>query len=413
MLTMSALPRLLNCPSSAVLARAENASVWADAGHLDHEELAELADPEHEFAHLLGAGARSEVKVAYDVIARTGRIIGEGGGRDYGVLGPFEIAGSIDALWVEGDTVVVLDWKTGYADVDPASRNWQLWGYALAACAALGKRQARVMVVYTKTARVDSYEIDAFELADFAARVAALHARVPELRAAKLRGEQLDTREGSWCKHCPSKHVCPSKNALLVQVAKVGLASEVVRKFAGPDGPTPEALTAFESVASEGLAVISDVEMTPERARAAYEHLMRIEQLVKDAKKRLDSYVTENGPIDLGNGRAYGRYAREGDRKIDAAKAMAAIREVVGEKAKEFESVAFERKTSQAAIERACKAVAGPRGLKAKVLKRIEELGGISRPIEYPIGEAPVEKFGEAPPTFDVDAVNQLLREAS
>lgn len=382
MLTMSALPRLLNCTSSAVLARAENASPWADAGQDDHEDLADLGDPEHEFAHLLGPGARSEVKVAYDTVARTGRIIGEGGGRDYGALGPFEIAGSVDATWIEGDMLVVLDWKTGYADVDPANRNWQLWGYALALCRALGLSKARVMIVYTKTGRVDSHDLDFEDLGDFAGRLAALHTRVPELQAAKKRGEQLDTREGSWCKHCPSKHLCPSKNGLLVQIA------------------------------SGGLAVIGDAEMTPERARVAYEQLGRIELLVKDAKKRLDTFVTDNGPIDLGNGRAYGRYAREGDRKIDANKATTVIREIVGESAKEFESVAFERKTSQAAIERACKAIGGARGLKGKIMKQLEAAGAVARPLEYPVGEAPIEKFGELPPGIDVDAVDKLLRSA-
>lgn len=414
MLTMSALPRLINCPASAVLARAENASAYADAGHDEHAELAQLDNLPPEYAHLVPADARSEVKVAYDVLARTGRIIGEGDGRGYGVLGPHEIPGSIDVLGVDDDTLVVLDWKTGYRDVDPVERNWQLWGYGLAAASALGKSKVRLVIVYTKSGRIDSVEIGALELADFAAQLAALHKRDAELRAQKSRGEALDTREGSWCRYCPSKHVCPSKNALLVQIAKVGLASEVVRKFAGPDGPTPEALIAFESVASEGLTVVGDAEMTPERARAAYEQFVRIEQIVADAKKRLDTYVTENGAIDLGNGRAYGRYHRNGRKQLDGDIAVQAIREVVGESAKEFETLAIERSTNQAAIERAAKKLAPGRGatkLKNAIIARIDALGGVSYGSDqYPIGEHKAEQ--SAALDVDYDAIDRQLKEA-
>lgn len=386
MLTMSALPRLLNCTASAVLARAETASPWADAGNDDHEDLADLGDPEHEFAHLIGAGAMSEVKVAYDVLARTGRIIGQGDGRGYGTLGPFEIAGSIDVLWIEDDTVVVLDWKTGYRDVDPADRNWQLWGYALAACAALGKRKARVMIVYTKfkSAHPDQHDIGALELADFAARLAALHTRVPELKAALNRGEQLDTREGSWCRYCPSKHVCPSKRGLLVQMA------------------------------TGGLAVVGDTAMTPELARAGYEQIVRLEQLVDDARKRMNMYVDENGPIDLGNGRMYGRYARTGNEKLDGNVAAQVIREICGESAKEFEAMAIERKVTKSAIEDACKALNMPRGTKPKIERRIRELGGASRKADsFPYGEFNADRHDAAQAApVDHDDIDRRLREA-
>jgi hypothetical protein len=384
MITMSALPRLLNCPSSAVLARAETASVYADAGHDEHADLAQLDELPSQYVHLVPSGARSEVKVAYDVVARTGRVIGEGDGRGYGVLGPFEIAGSIDVLGIDGDTVVVLDWKTGYRDVDPAHRNWQLWGYGLAAARALSKRNVRAIIVYTKSERVDTAEIGALELADFGARLARLHEMDADLRARRARGEVLDTREGSWCRHCPSKHVCPSKNGLLVQLAE------------------------------KGLAVIGDAAMTPERARAAYEQFVRVDQIVADAKKRLDTYVTENGPIDLGNGRAYGRYHRKGVKRLDGDKAVAAIRAVVGESAKEFEAMAIERSTSQAAIERACKALAPARGaakLKAAVIAKIDELGGVSYGSDsYPIGEHPIEKSATQP-AIDFEAVDKLLKD--
>jgi hypothetical protein len=382
-ITASALARLRNCPSSAVLPRAENHNIWADAGHDAHEELA-VFNEEHPFAHLIPQGARAEVKLAYDVATRQGRIIGEGGGRDYGNPGPFEIVGSCDVLGVERDRVVVLDWKTGFADVEPASENSQLWFYALAAARALGKSEARVIVVYTQSRRVDSYDIDALELADYASQLERLHSRVATLQAAKRDGAIMETREGPWCKHCQSKPYCPSKTALLVQVAE------------------------------HGLAVIGDTTLTPQRAAQAYEQIIRVEQLVKDARKRLETYVDEQGPIALGNGRMFGRYVREGNERLDGAVAVRAIADVIGESAKEFESVAIERKTTKAAIERAAKSLGCKRGTAGQVVKRIRELGGASNAADtMPIGEysAGRDEATERP-ALDIAAVNAALESA-
>ena len=139
--TMSALPRLLNCISSEVLLKAHNSSAFASAATLSTRPIASRRAA-RQSSRWRSIRLAQRVKVAYDVAARTGRIIGEGGARGYGALAPYEIAGSIDVLGVVGDTVVVIDWKTGAALVDPASRNWQLHGYALAACRALGKERA-------------------------------------------------------------------------------------------------------------------------------------------------------------------------------------------------------------------------------------------------------------------------------
>lgn len=386
MITASSLARLRNCPSSAVLPRAENFNQWAEAGHEAHEELAIFTE-DHPFAHLIPDGARAEVKLAYDVSTRAGRVIGEGGGRDYGTPGPFEIVGSTDVLGIDGDRVVVIDWKTGFADVEPAASNSQLWFYALAACRALGKSEAIVHVVYTQSKRVDSYEIDSLELAEFAVQLERLHMRVAQLTAVKRDGSPLETREGAWCKHCASKHVCASKNALLVQFA------------------------------SGGLAIVGDATMTPERAASAYEQLAKVDQLVRDAKKRLETYVDEQGPIALGEGRMYGRYVKNGNKRLDGRIAAQAISDVVGESAKEFATVAIEFSTSQAAIERAAKQFSEKRGaakLKKAIVDRIGELGGVTYGADsMPIGEYMADRNESAErPAIDIAAVNAALESA-
>lgn len=384
MITASSLTRLRNCPSSAVLPRAETHSVWADAGNDEHETLADLANLPSSLAELVPAGSRSEVKLAYDVATTAGRVIGEGGGRAYGNPGPFEIVGSCDVLGVIGDSILIVDWKTGYADVEPASSNAQLWFYALAACRAMGKESAIVRIVYTKTGRVDEYAIDALELAGFADALRRLHTDVAKRQAALQRGELMETREGSWCKHCASKAVCPSKNALLVQ-------------FAEP-----------------GFAILGDSQMTPARAALAYAQLTRIEQLTSDARKRLQVYVDEQGPIDLGNGRMYGRYDRKGNEVLNGNVAVQAIREVVGESAKEFETIAIDRKTSKAAIARAAKQLVakGHTKVAEAVVDKIRELGGVSHMADSaPYGEHSADRFTRGPqPAIDTDEVNRQLK---
>lgn len=378
--TASSLSRALHCDGSIVLPRAENFSEWAEAGADEHEELADFASLPPAIAKHIPLRARSEVKLAFNVETGRGRVIGYGADRVYGELGPNEIAGSADVLGeADEDAIVICDFKTGYADVEPAATNPQLAFYALAAARALGKERAIVRVLYTKFNHCDEAQLDALDLADFAAQLRGLHQRAKRLRAS---GETPATREGAWCKHCASKHVCPSKTGLLVQIAE------------------------------KGLAVIGDATMTTERAAGAYEQIVRVEQLIKDARKRLETYVDENGPINLGGGRMYGRYVRNGNERLDGATAVRAIAEVVGESvAIEFETIAVERKTSKAAIERAAKQLATTKGTAGKVIKRIRELGGTTNaPDSMPLGEYQIDRDQAAAlPAFDADAANKAL----
>lgn len=385
MITASALTRLRNCTASAVLPRAENHNVWADAGHEEHENLAEqLADgdlPDWMLSRLPPA-CRTEVALAYDVATRAGRVIGENLSRSYGDIGPFEIVGSADVLGVSGDDVVIADFKTGHMDVEPAARNAQLHFYALAAARALNKSSARVLIFYTQTQRVDEASLDVLDLAQFASDLERLHVKVAALHESRRKGEALETREGSWCRHCSSKAYCPSKNALLVQVAE------------------------------HGLAIVGDSQLTPERATQGYQQLVRIESLVKEARARLHAYVDENGPIRVSDGVVYGRDVRPGNERIIGQVALQAIREVVGEAAGEFTKEAVEVKATKAGLKRAAKAVGQPK-IAAAVEKRIRDLDGITRGAEsYPYREYPA---GEAPevPTVDVSEINAALEAVS
>ena len=386
MITGSALPRLLNCPASEVLPKAQNTSEFAAAGQDEHEDLARqtiAGDLPGHLARWVPAAPRVEVKLRYNAATREATILGDGADRNYGAPSPFDVFMSLDVIGVEGDAVIVLDWKTGAQAVESAKTNGQLWGGALAVSRALGKSRAIVRIVYTNQGgRCDEHELDALDLADFAGRLERLHVTVTRLQERYRNGEVLDTHEGSWCRYCPAIVSCPAKRALIVQMAE------------------------------KGLAVVGDSALTPERARRGYDEIVRVEQLVRDARKRLEMYVEENGPIDLGGGKMYGRYVRNGNERLSGDVAVKAIAQVVGESADEFAAVAIERRTTKAAIERAAKQVtAGRRGVAVAVIKKIRELGGATHaPDSMPIGEYVRGEDEPAPASLDYGEIDRMLK---
>ena len=139
------------------------------------------------------------------------------------------------------------------------------------------------------------------------------------------------------------------------------------------------------------MAITGESIMTSERAAAAYDQLLRVELLARDARSRLNSFVDEQGPIAIGGGRMYGRHRRDGRESLAGSVAVQAIREIVGERADAFESLAIERSTSKAAIMRAAKETAQKRGAKKlaeEVIDKIRRLGGSRTGSEtFPIGE--------------------------
>lgn len=359
-ITMSSLHRLLNCPGSAALPKAETHNEWADAGIAEHEELSDLDAASVDLNLRLPPNAKSEAKVAYDVSTGVGRLIESAGLREYGVLGEFEIAGSADVMGFDDERVYILDYKTGYGTIPPASKNPQLWGYGLAFARALGKESAVMSLVWTRTGAVDTYEASSIELAAFAEELERLLTSVARERAQP----QPTTVEGAWCKHCASKPYCPSKNALLAQVANNGLAS------------------------------IGQSAVTSETVAAAYRQLVSIEHLVTEARGRLVKYITENGPIEVGDGRMFGRYVRKGNRRIDPDIAELAIADAIGDPAAAgaFVRDAFKRTISQAAISRAAASSDNPKELIKQIMRSIEDRGGIARSDTIPIGEFDPDK---------------------
>lgn len=295
--TMSALPRVMNCAASAVLpaTRETNETPWATRGRVLHAFLRDVclegrehalervplehyeacAELELEQLPLDPEAYAPEVALAYDWANDTGREIDRGtDSRAYGAS-PTEIAGRADVIGLDGECIHVLDYKTGYRYLGRPDESWQLRGYALAAMRAYGGqrrfRRARLTFVRVPEDGVPyliTQEIDVWALEDAALQVTLQAQLVERLReqgaAADVARLEEHLRAGSWCTYCPAFGRCPEKAGLVRELvgeleapaltpetaplvyqrwqhAKKALAlvEEALRQYAGAEGEQP------------------------------------------------------------------------------------------------------------------------------------------------------------------------------
>lgn len=198
-LSASSLWRAKRCPAFAVLQHKTEKYADAEAGTATHAEM-EKVPP---------AGANAEVAFAYDVLTRKAREIGRSIGREYGSLADSEIPGTADVLHVQGDHVLIQDYKSGngYAEQlagvhDQPGNNLQLQHNALCAAKVYGKEKAFVEVIYLRTGEVKDAAFDAFDLDAIAARLRSIwESTQNNPKPVRDRGVQ--------CWRCPAKKACP------------------------------------------------------------------------------------------------------------------------------------------------------------------------------------------------------------
>lgn len=360
------------------LPRAETWNPYADEGKEEHEALSNFDSLTPGLKKHIPRNAKSEVKVAYNVETDTARIIGYGSDRNYGIVGPNEIAGSIDVEGHEDGKSIVLDYKTGYQPVEPAKSNLQILFYALAAARIRGNLTATASILYTRSEVLDSVDLDPLDLLELAGNFRALHRRSKSKAPTPLR-----TAEGSWCKYCPSKHVCPSKTGLITQLVRAAHEGE-------------------EMVSMKGNVAL------------AYFLLRSIESIARNARNQLNRFVDENGPIDIGSGMSYGRYARPGNERVNGTIAASCVdRLPLDEPAvKAIKESAFQLSTSKAALIRGMKSAGiGPAGVKT-LFSEIRKAGGISNlPDTLPLGEFKSTEVGQLSDAV-IDEANGMLGKA-
>jgi hypothetical protein len=368
-ITASQLDRIIACPGSAALSQINTTSEYAQQGtdrHAEQEEAINSGDIPEDIAALLGdaaASAQAEVALAYDVATGKGRVIGAGLNRAYGELAPFEIAGSADVIACTEGGVIVIDRKL-YSEVTPAAQNSQLAFLALAACRALGKSDATVILIY-ESGRVDRATLDEIDLDVFASKLRSLHERVAVQRAKVARGEVPDVSQGKHCKHCSSMPVCPASTALIQRLVNGGEANDLELM----------------------------VPLTPDTARIAYGRLHQAKNLLKRIEAALYAYGAER-PFPIGDGKMFGRYTKPGNEDLDGRIVRDVVREQLGEAAID-EVISYE--ATKTRLKEAIKARA-PKGkaaaMERDLLAEVRKRGGAKR--------EPSDAVGEFAPRLDV-----------
>jgi len=306
----------------------------------------------------LPTGLAAEVTFAWDSETLEVRELGRCLTRDYSKARPTEIVGTIDVLGVSDTEVYVGDYK-GHAPVDVVG-NAQLMLAALCACRLYGKDRATLEIIqvrgssnHRKRTTVDLFDLGVFEV--------ALQSLVGRIRHASTL-QRPDVTEGTHCRWCSAFEACPAKTAHLVHLAHGSAANEV--ELLNP--------------------------LSPETAAEAYRQWLAAKSLVKRMGSILHAYAAER-PIELGDGRYFGRHEKPGRESLDGDVTYAQIREAYGQEAAD---IAVKRTATKKGIEAAVRHVKSTAGLSgsmkaenAKVLEAIRDAGGSERKTSVAIEE--------------------------
>lgn len=345
-LTGSGFARAEKCaPSTFLPSVQEPSSIYAAAGIAVHrflcaamelgpERALEQVDEEHRatcsaidfdsLPHSSPDNWAAEVAFAWSPEFDTARELHRGNGsRDY-QLAADEIAGTADLIGLDGDRVVVLDVKTGWAPLGPPSESTQLGFYAVAAARAYGARRAVVgwVRLANGTPRYEHAELDEIDLDAMAERLRTIAVNARFAEAEHQSNGALKLTTGEHCAHCASFLSCP---------AKISLA----RELAVSDGQLlPDTL---------------DAESVPK----VLERLWAIQEVLEKVESTLKEYAAAY-PVKLSDGRIYGMVEQTTE-TFDPIIGLNALRKLRGEA---FADACVELKTSltKASIERVIKA---------------------------------------------------------
>lgn len=220
----SSIERGVQCPASFALGQANSTSPGSIKGTENHDgiegELVAGTESKHRVVREALEGStdvRVELAYALDVEAETVRYLGSRLARNYGVLGPTEIALTVDAVIEKIDGVNVWvelwDWKSRKR-VTRAKKNWQLKAGAVCVMKHLGLSKLLVGIGYLDNDESDKATVDAFDIPVFFADMRAMFARISDARELVSLGKSPTVHEGAWCDYCPAMSFCPAKTAI-------------------------------------------------------------------------------------------------------------------------------------------------------------------------------------------------------
>jgi CRISPR/Cas system-associated exonuclease Cas4 (RecB family) len=368
MLTISGLARAEACPSSEALPQFdEGDSPASEHGVAVHEYLRrvsdgltvqqalECVDEKHHEACLaidlslvphsqVGAWT-AEVAYALNTETLTARAL-QVENREYPALEPGEIPGTADlvGLDADGETVTVLDVKTGRRWLGRPEKHLQLVAYAVAAALAHGRSRARVGWLFVRegeeTPRLVMGELDEFALAEGAHRVRDVVQAVQWVKDT----EAVEPHLGEHCRYCPAYRSCPAHKALVAPFLSNDL--DVAGAAVGGTMMTIKA---------------EDIPRALERTRAVID-------LAERVKKELEDAVRACGGVDLPDGRRLAEVRVERE-SIDADKAEQALLSVFGSPG--VQAIEVKKTVTKAAIERLARARAAETGERIKAITDI------------------------------------------
>lgn len=359
-LTGSGFARAEACPASTFLPHVEEpASEPASHGIAVHRYLCLVAEVGREAAlglieeeyrqtcaaidiatlpHAQPEAWAVEVALAWDWAFGTARELYRGSGaRLYGALEPTEVAGTADLIGLAPGRVVVLDLKTGWADLGDPAASAQLQFYAVAAALAYGVEEATVGFVRLRdgAAVYEVADLDVFALADATERLRRVVAAASEAEADYKATGQVVPAAGEHCRYCPAFLRCP---------AKATLARELALQ-AGTADPAQ-------------LSPVLDAESLPK----VLERLWAAQEVLKRVGATLEEFASTH-PVYLPDGRVYGSIESTKE-SFDPTIGASALAAKFGPDVA-ADAVEVEKTLTKAALKRALAKVRGERPLAA------------------------------------------------
>lgn len=302
-LSASASHRWLACPGSIALSQGlpDTAGQSALEGTAMHEVAAWCLTEGTDAAAYIGrlvkvdkgdsieikdhhaALVQTYVDVVRELVATTGGTLLVEQRVDYSaVLGVQDSFGTADALILAGDTLYVIDLKTGQKDVS-AEDNTQLQLYALGALEDFGLvadfTNAVLMISQpSKRSEPSSWEVSTADLAAFGVEASAVAQVAASLLHTKASADEIPpehlTPGEEQCKYCKAKATCP---ALRRQISE-----DVFGEF--------DALDTADTPAPIDPA-------TPEALATTYTKLDLIEEWVKAMRERAYGHAMAGGDL--------------------------------------------------------------------------------------------------------------------
>lgn len=213
----SAMNRLALCPGSWNLSRhapPQPASADAESGNRVHKAL-EI--PEFDFDSL----TEDEFNTVKSCIALENKLISETIGQSVGTIREsrmksraLRVSGKADAVHVNGDTALILDYKTGRGDVEDANKNLQL--RTLAALRFLNFGTSQIYVAIIQPWVSPQVSVAQYDWRDLNRAVDEVDAILKAARAEDA--PRIPSEEA--CKYCPAKVICKEASQVLLEVAE-------------------------------------------------------------------------------------------------------------------------------------------------------------------------------------------------